>query len=103
MATSDKDEKAQSQNLELRKALNDAYAFVEGQKTVQSFSAVTFEELMDQQIERLVGKGTDSRPNEFDRVTKIKNAVVQAVAQIKAMPDDAFVDSDPNKDVNTPK
>lgn len=95
--------KDQTQNLELRKSLNNAYAFVEGQKSVQSFSAVTFEELMDQQIERLSGKGTASRPNAYDRITRISTDVQQAVAKIKSMPDDAFVESDTAQDVNTPE
>lgn len=100
---SEEEEKAQSQNLELRKALNDAYAFVEGQKSVQSFAALTFEDLMDQQIERISGKDTDNRPNALHRIDKIENGVIQAVAKIKSMPHDAFVEAKPGKDVNTPK
>lgn len=100
MATAD-DDKAQSQNLELRVALNNAYGFVEGNKYTQSASAVTFEELMDQQIERIEGADTQTRPNALHRIDQIENAVVQAVAKIKSMPDDAFVDSDNTTDVNT--
>jgi hypothetical protein len=94
--------KFQSQNLKLRKAFNDAYAAVEGQKVAQSFSAVTFEELADQQIQRISGSGTPSRPNELDRVQKVLNNVLQAVEQVKGMPPESFQDPDPNRDVNTP-
>jgi hypothetical protein len=97
------DEKAQSQNLELRRALNDAYAFVEASKYTQAASAITFEDLMDQQIERLSGADTDVRPNALHRIDKIENGVIQAVAKIKSMPNDAFVDADGAKDANTPR
>lgn len=100
--TGDEEAQQQEQNLQLREALNNAYGFIEGQKSVQTFSTVTFEELMDQQIERLVGADTDSRPNVFNRITKIKESVVKAVTSIKSLPDNAFVDSDPETDVNTP-
>lgn len=97
---SDNDQ-AQSQNLELRRALNDAYAFVEGQKATQTFAAFTFEDALDQQIERLSGADTDVRPNALHRIDKIENGVVQAVERIKSMPDDAFAKRDDEKDVNT--
>lgn len=100
--TNDEAAQQQEQNLQLREALNNAYGFIEGQKSVQTFSTITFEELMDQQIERLVGADTDSRPNVFNRITKIKESVVKAVENIKSLPDSAFVDADPDTDVNTP-
>lgn len=96
------DPKLQSQNLELRKALNDAYAAVEGAKSVQSFSALTFEDLADAQIQRISGNDTVARPNELNRVKRTLNNVVQAVAKIKAMPPEAFAKQDPSRDVNTP-
>jgi hypothetical protein len=92
----------QAQNLELRKALNDAYAAVEGAKAVQSFSALTFEDHADQQIQRISGADTQTRPNELNRVQQVVNGVISAAAKIKALPDDAFADSDPSRDVNTP-
>jgi hypothetical protein len=91
----------QQQNIELRRALNDAYAFVEGQKATQSFTAITFEDLMDQQIERLEGKSTISKPNEIDRINKVENALVAAVEKIKKMPDDAFKKTSEENNVNT--
>lgn len=103
MADSTADDASQEQNLQLRTALNDAYGFIEGQKSVQSFAAVTFEELADQQINTLVGPDTESRPNAYNRISKISTAVQQAVAKIKALPDNAFVTADPSTDVNTPQ
>lgn len=95
------DPKLQSQNLELRKALNDAYAAVEGAKTVQSFNAVTFEDLADQQIARIAGKDTPTRPNELNRIKRVLNNVVQAVAKIKALPPESFAKKDESRDANT--
>ncbi len=96
------DPKLQAQNLELRKALNDAYASIEGGKSVQSFSALTFEDLADAQIQRISGPDTEARPNELNRVKRTLNNVIQAVAKIKAMPPESFAKQDPARDVNTP-
>ena len=96
------DPKLQQQNLNLRIALNDAYAAVEGAKAVQSFSAITFEDLATQQIARISGPDTPTRPNELNKVQNILNAVVQAAQQIMALPASAFQDSDPTRDVNSP-
>jgi hypothetical protein len=94
--------KQQEQNLELRRAINNAYAFIEGQKLVQSFSAVTIEELMDQQIERIEGKSTTQKPNEIDRINKTETELIAAVENIKKMPDDAFRKTPEENGVNTP-
>jgi hypothetical protein len=102
MANSTASDPAQQQNLNLREALNDAYAFIEGQKSVQSFAAFTFEEAIQQQNDALTGPDTQNRPNAYNRITKLSMAVQQAVMQIKNMPPEAFVDSDPTTDVNSP-
>ena len=99
---SNDDPQQQQQNLNLRSALNDAYAAIEGEKAVQSFSALTFEDLADQQIQRISGQDSQTRPNELNRIQQILNNVVQAATQIKALPPEAFQDSDPSRDVNSP-
>ena len=91
----------QDQNTKLRASLNDAYAALEGAKTVQSFAALTYEDLIDQQIERISGKGTATRPNELERVQKVLANVTTAVAQIKKLPDNAFARNDQENNVNT--
>jgi hypothetical protein len=95
------DPKQQAQNMELRVALSDAYAAVEGEKAVQSFSAITFEDLADQQIQRISGPGTPSRPNELDRVQRVLKNLLQAVAKIKSLPPEYFAEPDATRDVNT--
>lgn len=102
MANSPTDKREQEQNLDLRKAIASAYTFVEGQKSVQSFSAFTFEDLVDQQIERIEGKSTMLRPNMLDRVDAIENNVRNAVDKIKKLPPNAFAKPDPKNDANTP-
>jgi hypothetical protein len=92
----------QAQNLQLRSALNDAYAAVEGAKTVQTFSAITFEDLANQQIQRIQGADTQTRPNELHQVQNILNNLTQAVQQIMALPPESFADQDTSRDVNTP-
>ena len=94
--------KKQQQSLEIRRALNDAYAFIEGLKLTQSFSAVTFEELMDEQIERIEGVSKISKPNELDRINKMELDLISAVEKVKKMPNDAFKKNRDEKNVNTP-
>ena len=96
-------------NFELRQNINDAYAFVEGAKNTQTVAAVTFEDLMDQQIGYLTGldaSGTrtdsDSRPCPLIRIQKIEQSLKDTVAKIKALPPEAFVLRDQNDSVNTP-
>lgn len=99
---SNKEAAALDLNLELRRVLNDSVGAVLGRQTTESFFALTFEELADQQIERIEGKGTDVRPNELERVSKIESDLLNAVAQIRNIPPENFLLSDPGKDVNTP-
>lgn len=96
------DPKLQAQNLELRVAISNAYAAVEGQKALQSFSALTFEELCEAQIQRISGADTPERLNELNRVQRILKGVQDAVSKIKALPPEAFAKPDAGRDVNTP-
>lgn len=86
----------------LRRVVSNAYAFVRGRETVASFSAITFEDLAQAQIDRLSGKGTPTRPNAITRVKNIESDLVAAAERIKQTPPDAFLTPDEGKDVNTP-
>ena len=88
--------------LKMRRVVSDAYAFIRGRETVRSFSAVTFEDLAQQQIDRLTGKGTPTRPNDVVRVENIAKDLVSLAQQIKDTPPDAFLPPDVTRDVNTP-
>lgn len=99
---SKEDQKADDLSFELRQNINDAYAFVEGAKNTQTFATVTFEDLMDQQIQRLVGPDTTSRPNPLHRIDKVETQLKSTIAQIKKMPPEAFQARDERDSVNTP-
>lgn len=86
---------------QLRRSVASAYAFVVGQETTESFSALTFEECLDQQIQRIEGPGTDIRPNVLDRIRKVKSDMTEAIASIKKQPDDFFKTPDPSTDAVT--
>jgi hypothetical protein len=89
-------------NEELRRVLNQSIGAVLGRQSTESFYAVTYEELADQQIERIEGKGTETRPNELERVNKIESDLLNAVSQIRTIPPENFLLADPTRDVNTP-
>lgn len=92
----------QEQNFQLRVAISDAYAAIDSARTTQTFAAITFEDLLDQQIERISGASTQQRPNALDRVTQIVNSVMDAVSQLKNLPPEQFQQADDTRDVNTP-
>ena len=98
---SNEESKLQQFNLNERRALNNAYAALEGQRTVMTFQAFTFEDAVDLQIERIEGKGSRLRPNELERVDRIEQELLKAVAALKEVPPEEFLDADPDRDVNT--
>jgi len=89
-------------NLELRRVINNSVGSVLGRQTSESFFAVTYEELADQQIERISGKGTTTRPNELERVNRIEQEMLSLVEQVRNIPPEKFLLSNPEQDVNTP-
>lgn len=103
-AKDDKDnvEEVQSRNTRLREALSNAYSALLGDQAVKSFSAFTFEEALNNQIERIEGSGTQLRPNLLARVDRIENNMLQAIAQLKSLPPEMFREANQSTDVNTP-
>lgn len=95
------DDPRQKQADEYREVVANAYAYIEGQKSAQSFAALTPEDLMDRFIERIAGKDTQARPNVLNRIAKIKNELTATISKIKALPDDAFRRQNDATDVNT--
>jgi hypothetical protein len=88
--------------LKYRTIVANAYAAVAGQQSVQTFSAITFEELAAQQIDRLTGKGSNGRPNALQRIQRIASDLQSVANQIKQTDPSQFLIPDANKDVNTP-
>lgn len=87
--------------MQQREALNNAYAVLEGQKSVQSFSAFTFEEALDNQIELISGSSTTTRPNKLDYVKQVEQRLLTAVEQLKQVPPETFLEHSEDTDVNT--
>jgi hypothetical protein len=85
----------------LRSSVADAYAFVQGQETTEAFTAITFEECLDKQIESIEGAGTQLRPNILDRIRRVKENILAAVEEIKGLPDDYFKQHDNSQDAVT--
>jgi hypothetical protein len=96
------DDKRQQQADEYREVVASAYTYIEAQKSVQSFAALTPEDLMDRFIERIEGKDTEARPNVLNRIAKIKRELQKTVEKVKALPPSAFRRPSQTKDVNTP-
>jgi hypothetical protein len=92
---------SQSRNLKEREALNNAYAALVGQQLIQSFNAFTFEEALDAQIEAIEGKSASRRPNLLERLDKIEQDTLSAIASLKDIPPEKFIDPSNDDDVNT--
>ena len=104
MATNDQElqeQKQQRDNIKLRTALNASYAVLEGSKYTNSVLAFSFEEAVDQQIQRLEGPGTSLRPAEIERVDQIEQQLLKAVEEIKQIPPELFLSRLQSRDVNT--
>lgn len=97
------DNAGQVRNTREREALSNAYAALLGQQSIQSWTAFTFEEAVDAQIELIEGAATDKRPNELGRVDRIEQDCLAAVAALRELPPEQFLEPDPEQDVNTPR
>src|SRR3990172_6757121 len=93
----------QSLHVKQRQALNDAFAQLEGEKSVQSFNAFTFEEALQLQIDAIQGESTRIRPNELDRTEREYQNLSQAEEERKRGPPEIFLRKDETRDVNTPE
>ena len=99
---SNQEAQSQDMNHELRRALSGAIGALSGRQTTESFYAVTWEELAQQQIQRIEGTGTAARPTELERIDRLEQVVLSAVAKIREIPPERFLPRDRNADVNTP-
>lgn len=89
-------------HLSQRRAINNAYASLQGQQTAETFAAFTFEEAVDAQIERIKGKDTQLHPNLLNRLERIRGELTQAVAELKEIPPEQFLDMNAPNVTNTP-
>lgn len=96
------EEQRQLQSIRQRESLNNAYAALLGQQSVQSFTAFTFEEALDRTIERIEGEDSELHPNQLKRVARIRDNVLRAIEEIREVDPQEFRLSDSAQDVNTP-
>ncbi len=91
----------QAAHLKQRQVLNHAFGALEGQKSIQSFNAYTFEEALNDQIELIEGESSRLRPNQLDRVKRVQEEIATAVQELKKVPPEEFLQPDEDHDVNT--
>jgi len=91
----------QSTHLKQRRAINDAYAMLLAQDAVQSFSSYTFEEALQDQLDKIENDDRQERPSELKRVERIEQSLVTAAKEIKKIPPDQFQLPNRKRDVNT--
>jgi hypothetical protein len=96
-------DQGQTRNIREREALSNAYGALVGQQSVQGWTAFTLEEAMDAQIEAIEGTATEKRPNELMRVDRIEQECLAAIAALRDLPPEQFIEPDPEQDVNTPR
>ena len=86
-----------------RRAINNAYAALEGRSYANTFAAFTFEEAADAHLEVIgPGTGTQAHPCKIDRVKAIQGELNQAVEELKKVPPEAFLDVNLTQTANTP-
>lgn len=93
----------QGRNIRQREAISNAYAALVGQQSIQGWTAFTIEEALDAQIERIEGKSTSKRPNELERVDRIEQETLAAIAALRDTPPEQFLEPSSDQDVNTPR
>jgi hypothetical protein len=99
----EKDQKGQQFADQARLVVANAYAFVRGQEAQESFSALTFEDLLQQQVDVISGKPGNNRPNQIERIKKVAADLRVMAEKIKATDPKAFDLHDGDRDVNTRK
>lgn len=84
---------------EFRRIVANVVGELRSQEVRDTYAALTFSEIVDQQLTFLVGDST--RPGRKQRLTRMFAEFDDALAAIKATPPQAFRTHDPDEDVNT--
>ena len=89
-------------NTNIRVSVDNAYGFIKGMEMTTGFQTVTFEEMVQQQMDRLTGKNLGGR-SAIEQITKIRNDLVGAIQAIKSIPADQLFSEEQNNatSVNT--
>jgi len=100
MAT-DKEGTVEQQNIEFRRAIQSAYATVQAADATRGLGSVTYEELLQQQVDMIEGAGTDTRPNILQRIDRVEADILAVVSQVKELPADYVLQPDGQLVANT--
>ena len=84
----------------MRLAVNNAYGFIKGMENAASFYVVTFEEMMQQQMDRLNGTNVGGKSAK-SRIKTVKDDLVSNINAIKNIPQDQIYGDDPKNVVNS--
>jgi hypothetical protein len=79
-------EEVEAKLAQSRVAINNAYAFLKGTESVNSFDAVTFEEMMQKHLDRLEGK--NGQRSIAEHIAKVCSDLSAAINIIKGVPAD---------------
>jgi len=99
--TQNEEDASQDETIRQRLEISNGYAVLLGEQTNQTFSAFTFEEALGLQVETIKGKGTESHPNQLERVARIKDQLIGSVDQILKLDPSKF-NKVTDQTVNTP-
>ena len=98
-----------AQNLDLRRIINDAYAFVRGNDFNKYAHNLSYEELLSLAIDRIDGSqsGSAVRASRLARIAQIKSSIATAVTTVSSKPPSAWViqgeDVSAEDSANTPE
>ncbi len=84
-----------------RYALSNAYGALRGREHAESLAAFTLEEAIDAHIERIEGAGSQTHPNQLDRIERVRSDLLAAVSAVRSVSPDKFKDVDSGYAVNT--
>jgi hypothetical protein len=93
--------RAREQQREFRRIIANAVGELRSNEIRDSYAALSLEELIDQQIDRLEGTNDTLNPSRLQRIQRIRQELADNIEAMKATPPSSFRRHDPDGDVNT--
>lgn len=93
---------AREQLRDFRRVVADAVGELRSAEVRDTYAALSLEELVDQNIERLEGSGDPTSPSRLERVRKLRDELAAKIDAMKETPPEFFRRADVDGDVNTP-
>lgn len=92
---------AREQQREFRRIVANAVGELRSNEIRDSYAALSLEELIDQQIDRLEGTEDGLNPSRLQRIQRVRQELADNIEAMKATPPSDFRRHDPDGDVNT--